>query len=216
MTDKKLFEIENWDIGDIKPYELNAKKHPPEQVESLANSIQRLGWSQPLVIDKNGVLIAGHGRRLAALKLGLKRVPVICRRDLNDQEVKALRLADNKMASLEWDMRKLAESIGEIDSELKAHTGFSAEELKIAMQADFDPNSVVQDIGASVSDVAAAAQAITADADGEMDPIAKAFGFKRITLLQSRRIKAIMAQIEEETGKVGAEALIEKFSDLGY
>ena len=88
-------KIEQLSVSEIKPYEKNAKKHPPEQVEHIANSIREFGWQQPLVIDKNNVLVIGHGRLLAAKKLGLEDVPVVRADDLTEAQIKALRLADN-------------------------------------------------------------------------------------------------------------------------
>jgi len=65
------------DITSVRPYEKNAKKHPDDQVGHIANSLQRFGWKQPLVVDKDGVVVVGHGRLLAAKKLGLKTVPCV-------------------------------------------------------------------------------------------------------------------------------------------
>lgn len=77
--------------------------HPAEQVGRIANSIKEFGWQQPLVVDKNNVLVIGHGRLLAAKQLGLKEVPVVCADQLDDEQIKALRLADNKTAESAWD-----------------------------------------------------------------------------------------------------------------
>ena len=64
-------------IAEIKPYEKNAKKHPDKQVIQVAASIQEFGFNQPIVVDKNNVIIVGHGRYLAARMLGLEKAPVI-------------------------------------------------------------------------------------------------------------------------------------------
>ena len=74
----------------IRPYEKNAKTHPAEQVGRIANSIKEFGWQQPLVVDKNNVLVIGHGRLLAAKQLGVKEVPVVCADQLDDEQIKAL------------------------------------------------------------------------------------------------------------------------------
>ncbi len=84
-------------IQDIKPYGNNAKKHSKKQIEQVANSIKRFGFVQPLVVDKNNELIIGHCRLEASKKLGLTEVPVLKVEDLSEEEVKALRLADNKL-----------------------------------------------------------------------------------------------------------------------
>lgn len=89
-------QIEYVSIGSIKPYERNAKKHPSEQVEHIANSIKEFGWQQPIVVDKDGVVVIGHGRLLAVKKLGYAEVPIVRAEDLSEQQIKALRIADNK------------------------------------------------------------------------------------------------------------------------
>lgn len=110
---QKKMAIEYLPISSLHEYPHNAKKHPDEQVEIIANSIREFGWQQPLVVDKNDVLVIGHGRLLAAKKLGLKTVPVIKAEDLTDEQIRALRLADNKTNESEWDFGILD---GELDS----------------------------------------------------------------------------------------------------
>lgn len=105
-------KIEYLPVGSLKPYEKNAKKHPAEQVEHIANSIREFGFRQPLVIDKDNVLVIGHGRLLAAKKLGFDTVPCVRADDLTDEQIKALRLSDNKTNESEWDFDLLG---GELD-----------------------------------------------------------------------------------------------------
>lgn len=95
--------IETLDIAELSPYGKNAKKHPKEQVERIAASIRDFGWQQPLVIDKDNVLVIGHGRYAAAKMLGLREVPCVRANQLSEEQIKALRLADNKTAESEWD-----------------------------------------------------------------------------------------------------------------
>ena len=90
-------------LSDLKPYSKNAKKHPDKQVEHIANSLREFGWKQPIVIDKDNVIVCGHGRLLAAKKLGYKTAPCVYADDLTDEQVKAFRLADNKTAESDWD-----------------------------------------------------------------------------------------------------------------
>lgn len=106
-------------ISEIKPYEKNAKKHPPEQVEHIANSIREFGFQQPLVIDKNNVVVIGHGRLLAAKKLGLDAVPCVRADDLTDEQIKALRLADNKTNESGWDFGLLELELDDIDIDME-------------------------------------------------------------------------------------------------
>lgn len=96
-------EIVQVSLTDIKPYKNNAKKHPQEQVDNVAESIRTLGWRQPIVLDKDGVIIIGHGRFLAAKKLGLETAPCHYAYDLTAEQTKKLRLLDNKLNESEWD-----------------------------------------------------------------------------------------------------------------
>lgn len=100
-------EIKWIPIDQVKPYERNAKKHPEEQIQQIANSLKEFGWQQPIVLDENGVVVIGHGRLLAAKRLGHENVPVIYAEGLTKKQIKALRLADNRISQN-----------GEFDSEL--------------------------------------------------------------------------------------------------
>lgn len=101
-------------IRDLKPYKKNAKKHPKSQVEQIANSIKEFGFTQPVLIDSNNSVVAGHGRILGAKKAGLKEVPTICLDDLTPWQVKAYRLADNKLNESSWDYDFLGEELNSI------------------------------------------------------------------------------------------------------
>ena len=110
-------DIVNVKVKDLKPYEKNAKKHPDEQVEHIANSIKEFGFRQPLVIDANNVVVIGHGRLMAAKKLGMKEVPCVRADDLSEAQIKALRLADNKTNESEWDFGELEKELDELSVE---------------------------------------------------------------------------------------------------
>jgi hypothetical protein len=107
-------KVEYMDPGELIPYTKNAKQHPQKQIDHIANSIKRFGWQQPIVIDKNKVVIIGHGRLMAAKQLNLEKVPVVVDEDLSDEDVKALRLADNKLNESEWISGLLDEELAEL------------------------------------------------------------------------------------------------------
>lgn len=111
------------DISVIQPYPKNAKKHPKKQVQQIANSIKEFGFNQPIVIDKNNVVIVGHGRLEAAKLLGLQDVPVMTV-DLTEEQAKAYRLADNKLNESEWDMNLVIEELKGLSAEMLDLTGF--------------------------------------------------------------------------------------------
>lgn len=129
-------------ISEIKPYSLNAKNHPESQIKGLVESINRFGFTQPIVIDKNKTVIIGHGRLEAAKQCGLSMVPIIMRDDLKDQEVKALRLIDNRIAETGWDAELLHLNLKDFDFDF---TPFNIDfddivvELK-DFQSDVDPD----------------------------------------------------------------------------
>lgn len=98
-------------VDELKPYENNQKKHTRKQIENVAASIRRFGWQQPIVIDENGTVVIGHCRLLAAKKLKMAEVPVTVATGLSEEEIKELRIADNKTNESEWDMDALALSL---------------------------------------------------------------------------------------------------------
>lgn len=116
------------DIQNIKPYEKNAKKHDKKQVQQIANSIKEFGFNQPIVIDKDNVVIVGHGRLEAAKLLGLTDVPTI-QVNLTEEQAKAYRLADNKLNESEWDMGLAIEELKGLSEEMFDLTGFDKDLL---------------------------------------------------------------------------------------
>ena len=115
-------KIINVSIDKIKPYENNPRDNT-NAVAEVAESIKQYGFQQPIVVDKNGVIIVGHTRYLAAKSLGMTTVPVIWASNLSDQQVKGYRLADNKTSDYSvWDNKKLLKELQEIDKDI--YTGF--------------------------------------------------------------------------------------------
>lgn len=102
-------------VDELIPYEKNTKKHDKKQIKNVATSIDKYGFVQPLVIDKNNVVIIGHCRLLGAKQLKMEKVPCVCAEDLTEEEVNALRIVDNKSNESEWDMDVLAEELGSVD-----------------------------------------------------------------------------------------------------
>ena len=125
--------IEYTAIDELKEYKNNARTHSPEQIEQLVSSIQEFGFTNPIIIDENNVIIAGHGCLAASLKLGYQSAPAIRLANLSEDQKKALRIADNKLAlNAGWDEQLLAAELKDI--ELTGFDmsliGFSDEELQ--------------------------------------------------------------------------------------
>ncbi len=143
----KKFEIVYRNPAELIPYEMNAKKHDEQQIRDLAAAIRKRGFDQPITVDKHDVIITGHGRREAALLAGLDRVPVIIRDDLSEEEVKAKRLEDNRLASIDYDAIKLQQELeslvlGDVEvfgfeeRELNVLVGSMTEEMEISAAMD--------------------------------------------------------------------------------
>ena len=109
----------NWiDPHDVIPYSKNAQKHPAKQVANIAESIKRYGWQQDVVITSDNVLVIGHGRRLAAIRLGCQMPYHMVGKtadDLTEEDIKELRIIDNKVGESDWDLSLLATEIADID-----------------------------------------------------------------------------------------------------
>ena len=133
------FQIQYRAVADLVLDPRNPRQHSQNQVNQIADSIREFGFVMPIVVDHTGQVVIGHGRVLAARKLGMPRVPVVEIRHLSPAQLKALRIADNRLAQhAHWDERLLGESFLELkelelDFDLSI-TGFALPEIDLAMQ----------------------------------------------------------------------------------
>lgn len=130
ISELKIIQL---DINSLIPYTRNSKEHPEEQIEQIASSIKEFGFTNPVLVDGRGEIIAGHGRVVAAKRLGLKTIPTISLEYLTPEQKKAYVIADNKLAENSiWDMTSLAADMKDLaecgyDLEL---TGFDLIEIQ--------------------------------------------------------------------------------------
>jgi len=137
----EALDIRMTPISEIHPYKGNVKIHSEEQIEQIANQIEKFGWDQPIVVDKDGEIIKGHGRRLACIARGWTEAPVWHRDNLSKSQANAARIADNKIASnAEYDeelMRKQLDALVESAEDFTAmDLGFSEEEIVLTLSDD--------------------------------------------------------------------------------
>lgn len=127
-----MLEIKNINLENLKPYENNPRKND-KAVKYVANSIKEFGFKVPIIIDKNNTIIAGHTRYKAAKELNMKCIPCIVTDDLTDEQVKAFRLADNKVGEkAEWNFDILEEELKNLLDENMKDFGFEEiEELEL-------------------------------------------------------------------------------------
>lgn len=127
---EKGMEIIEKNIGELIPYEHNPRKND-DAVEAVANSIREFGFKVPVVVDKDNVVVAGHTRIKAARELGIDQIPCIVADDLTDEQIKAYRLADNKVAELaDWDFTLMDEQLAEITEIDMSQFGFDIDALE--------------------------------------------------------------------------------------
>ena len=132
-------------IGSLIPDPQNARTHPRRQIEQIRASIRTFGYTTPILVDPGGKIIAGHGRLIAAKQEAMAEVPVITLSGLTDSQIRALRLADNKIAlGAGWDLELLKIELGELSAvpdlnfDLQV-TGFSSGEIDVILACPIDP-----------------------------------------------------------------------------
>ncbi|MDR9395672.1 MAG: DNA methyltransferase [Roseovarius sp.] len=140
-------QVEMWQVADLAPYAKNARQHPPEQIEQIAASMERFGFTIPMLVAEDGTIIAGHGRLMAAAQLGLAEVPVMVARGWSEEDRRLYTLADNRLAEIaEWDPEMLRVELGELREDFGIEDmsliGFSADDL-----ADILPDALLDATG---------------------------------------------------------------------
>lgn len=153
-------KVERRLVADLIPYIRNARTHSPEQVDQIAASIKEWGWTTPVLISEDGMLIAGHGRVMAAKKLGLKDIPVMVAAGWSEAQKRAYVLADNKLAlNAGWDNNLLKielEDLKDLDFDLDL-TGFGDDELAVLLaektEGKTDPDEVPEAPAIPVSEL---------------------------------------------------------------
>jgi len=131
-------KIEMWQVSDLVPYARNARTHPPEQIDQIAASMERFGFTIPMLVAEDGTIIAGHGRLMAAAQLGLPEVPVMVARGWSDEDRRLYTLADNRLAETsEWDPAMLQIEIDELRAD------YGVEDLSFIGFTDADLASIM-------------------------------------------------------------------------
>lgn len=212
MSDYQPRSIDSWPVENVIPYVKNAKIHDPSQVHKIAKAIREHGWDQPIVVDGEGVIIKGHGRRLAAMELGMKFVPVIVRDDLTEDQVKAARLADNRVAEGDVDAELLQEELmvlADAGIDLEG-LGFDERELSFLTGDldEMDTGALLDDLNDEVAEQADRIEQKSEEAGEKLVSLNEAFGFKGVTTEQARNLNKFMAKLEDDSGEKGADALM--------
>ena len=153
MKNQERLQIEYVKVSDLIPYDKNPRKNDPA-VDAVAASIKNFGFKIPIVIDEQGVLVCGHTRTKAAKKLGIEEVPCIRATDLTPEQIRAFRIADNKVAELaEWDDALLGEEIAALPEFNFEEFGFDLDEITPEGEVDTKEDEFDVDAEPEVIDV---------------------------------------------------------------
>jgi hypothetical protein len=137
-----FYENKIMSVEDLIPYALNTRTHSDDQVAQIAASIRAFGFTNPVLIDEQNNLIAGHGRVMAARKLKMTEVPAVVVTGLDDRKRRALIIADNKLAlNAGWDEDALRIELEDLGADFGALMGFSQDELVALLKSDTDEDN---------------------------------------------------------------------------
>lgn len=205
--------------SSLELYGSNAKLHTAEQVSAIAKSIREFGWgANPIEITKDHLVVNGHGRLLAAHELGMKKVPCVILENLSDDQIRAYRLAHNKVAEGKYDTQKMADEIAylvnesELDSNLLSQLQFNERDLEVALDdlGEMNVDVLADNIGEQLEKHASDTNQFVDEEEKVANvPLREVFGFSFVNLKQQRMIKRLLVYAENETGEEGAEALSE-------
>jgi ParB-like chromosome segregation protein Spo0J len=195
-----------WKVADLIPYARNVKKHDDAQVAKIVESIQQFGWTSPIVIDERGEVIGGHGRRLAAIKLGRDEVPVVIISGLTEEEKRALRLADNRTNEGGIDTLMFREEVAGLEGLLTGIFDIKELEFSTADLGLLNDDAFVPDVAEAVEMQEQAAHAKADEVSARRVPLSKVFGFKDIAGADEIHIVRFMARVQSVTGLAGADA----------
>jgi len=218
MKEEFKFDIEMWSVDDILEYEDNAKIHDKKQIKDLAKNIKKFGLTQPVSLETDGTIIAGHGRTLAMKSLGWKKIPVIVRRDLSADEARALRLSDNRLSSNDYDTNLLQKEVSalaelsiELDDSLLDGLGFDDKELEMFTVDLGDMVDLNDDLSfdrqvENQSDETSASMDVH---DKDLIKIKDSMGFDTVTIGQNRTIQRFMAEVNDTVdAEDGADSFV--------
>lgn len=217
MTEPYVKVDEVWSIDKLMPYDLNAKKHDSTQVKKIAASIRKYGWTTRIVVEPDGTIIAGHGRRLAAIELNQEKVPVTVLKGISKADARALRLVDNKVQEGGYDTALLSEDLKGLvlDDKLDLSEFFDKRDLDFAIDdlGEINLDALSPDIGPEVAAQTARTEAEITNADeGEVN-LAKALGIAKVTGEQARDLKALVGLAEDIFVSKGVDALISALTE---
>lgn len=205
---------EMWDIDRVTPYHKNTKVHTAAHITKLKASIAADGLFDALIVDMDGVIIAGHGRFQSLVELGQKVVPVKHAAHLSKNQADAARIAHNKTASTEYDSGAMAEELRrlvEADDVDLSVLGLDERELDFLVDdlGDLNMDAISANLDADIDEQDAETGRKVAATDASSEKIVRTLGFNSIPIAAVKDLRRFLADIEAGTGKVGELAFVE-------
>lgn len=217
MTEVYQKKDEVWSIDRLVPYAANSKRHDPKQVAKIAASIRKHGWTTRIVVEPDGTIIAGHGRRLAAIELLQEKVPVTVLHGISKEQAKALRLIDNKVQEGGHDTALLSMELKSLVLEDGIDMGefFDVRDLNFAIDdlGDINLDSLSADIAPEVAEQTSRTEKEIETTDEEEVSLTKAIGISKISGVQSRELKRFIGEAQDFYNCTPAEALLRALED---
>ncbi|QOC57861.1 ParB-like nuclease domain protein [Pseudomonas phage phiK7B1] len=217
MTDSYEKKDESWSIDRLVPYAGNSKRHDPKQVSKIAASIRKYGWTTRIVVEEDGTIIAGHGRRLAAIELLQEKVPVTVIKGISKEQARALRLIDNKTNEGGHDTGLLSMELKSLvlDDGIDMGEFFDVRDLNFAIEdlGDMDLDSLSADIAPEVAAQTTRTEKEIETTDEDEVSLTKAIGISKITGTQSRELKRFVGEAQDFYNCTPAEALLRALED---
>jgi len=206
--------VEMWTADRISPYAKNNKIHSRTDKDKTIASIREFGLINTLIVDVDGVLIAGHKRYACLLEMGHVEFPVRHAKHLTKNQADAARIADNKTQGTDYDSGFMAEEIARlsmVDDVDLGSLGLDDRELAFLTEdlGAMDLGGLAEDLDAELDAQDAETADKVAAVDTAMQPISKVFGFRGVPVAQVVLFKRFVAEVEGATGKKGAEAFTE-------
>lgn len=194
------------DIDLLQDAENNNKNHPPESVARLAKSMDKLGQIQPVICDKDYILIAGHGRVMAAKQLGWVKIKTIVLK-VDHRTAREMRIADNLMTSQDYNEEALLKEISDLGIAEDLDTYIDDQRFRDILTVAIDPagemstESIIDDIDSAVSDFAEETDRLMDEVEGKDVPMKSLVGFSAVRPRDARRISVFMAMLEGQYGE---------------
>jgi len=213
-TSKGDLTIQAIDINLLKDADNNNKNHPPESVSRLAKSMDKLGQIQPVICDKDHVLIAGHGRVLAAKELGWSKIKAIVLK-VDHETARRMRIADNLMTSQDYNEEALLKEINDLGIQDDLDSYIDDKRFRDLLTVAIDPagemssESIISDIEGSVAEFAEETDELMDAVEDKDTPMKSILGFGSVKPRAARRIAVFMAVLEGKYGSDKYEAFMQ-------